>query len=227
MDTATREQAWNTEQLAHPVTRPSWRVWTYHAPALVLGCSQRALHEGVVQRTASSLPCLTREAGGGAVLTGPWLVSVSVALPPQHPWVSSGLIDSYRMLGQLHQAALQQLGVAAHALTPQELPLAQQTHSAGAPKWACFGGLSHWEVVNTEGRKLVGLAQRRRRQGVLLVAGTLVGRPDWRLLCEAMACPQDEPFLQRSTVSVEEILGSPGEPEPFAALLHTLLEHAL
>ena len=40
MDTAAREQAWNTEQLAHPVTRPSWRVWTYRSPALVLGCTE-------------------------------------------------------------------------------------------------------------------------------------------------------------------------------------------
>lgn len=227
MDTATREQAWNTEQLARPVTRPSWRIWTYRASALVLGCSQRALREGVVQRTAGRLPCITREAGGGAVLTGPWLVSASVALPPDHPWVSKGLIDSYRVLGQLHQTALQQLGVPAHALTPQELPLAQQTHSAGAPKWACFGGLSHWEVVNPEGRKLVGLAQRRRRHGVLLVAGTLVGRPDWHLLCEAMACPQDEPFLRSSTVSIAEILGGASAPESFATLLRTLLERAL
>ena len=227
MDTATREQAWNTEQLARPVTRPSWRVWTYRAPALVLGCSQRALRDGVAQRVAGRLPCITREAGGGAVLTGPWLVSASVALPPQHPWVSSGLIDSYRMLGQLHQAALQQFGVSAHALTPQELPLAQQAQDADAPKWACFGGLSHWEVVNPNGRKLVGLAQRRRRHGVLLVAGTLVGRPDWHLLCEAMACPQDEPFLQRSTVSVEEILGAASAPESYATLLRTLLQQAL
>ena len=70
------------------------------------------------------------------------------------------------------------------------------------PHWACFAGLSPWEVV-ADGRKLVGLAQVRRSTGVLLTAGVLVSPPDWALLCQAMGKPlTDAMDLECATTSV-------------------------
>lgn len=165
-----------------------------------------------------------RESGGGAILAGPWLVSASVVLPPGHPWVSSGLIDSYRRLGLLHVAALKEFGALAHALPPHELPHANDTCGTRAVDWACFGSLSPWELVNAEGRKLVGLAQRKRQTGVLLVAGTLIGVTDWCLLCDVMGQPEDEARLRRRSVSAEEIAGCRIDPEQFASVLTGWLE---
>lgn len=167
-----------------------------------------------------------RESGGGAVLAGPWLVGASVVLPHGHPWVGDGLVDSYRRLGLLHVAALKEFGVPARALPPRELPGANDPSGIGAVDWACFGGLSPWELVNGEGRKLAGLAQRKRRTGVLLVAGTLIGATDWSLLCDAMGQPEDESILRRRTVSAEEIAGRRIEPERFASVLMRRLEGA-
>lgn len=159
-------------------------------------------------------------------MTGPWLVSASVVLPHGHPWVSDGPIDSYRRLGQLHVAALREFGVPARALPPQALPRTDDSSGAGTVKWACFGRLSPWELVNAEGRKLVGLAQRKRQTGVLLVAGTLIGAADWSLLCDVMGQPEDESMLRCRTVSAEEIAGCQIEPERFAAVLMQRLDHA-
>jgi lipoate-protein ligase A len=170
---------------------------------------------------------LVRESGGGAVLAGPWLVSASLVLPHGHPWLRDGLIDSYRRLGQLHATVLSEFGVPARALPPHELPRAHEAGAARTVEWACFGSLSPWEVVNAEGRKLVGLAQRRRQAGVLLVAGTLVGAVDWPLLCEAMGQPQDETLLRQRTVSCEEQAGPPIAPEQFARALAQQLERSL
>ena len=130
-----------------------------------------------------------------------------------------GLLDSYRALGELHALVLQQHGIAAQVLTAQDVAAAKQGRHANAPAWACFGGLSHGEVVNAEGRKLVGLAQRRRRNGVLLVAGTLVSRVPWTLLCTALGHPQDEALLAGCTVSMEESLGQPCASAAVAAQL--------
>ena len=60
-------------------------------------------------------------------------------------------------------------------LPPAEV--AQADALLGPPvRWACYGSLASWEVVDAGGgRKLVGLAQRRQRTGVLFVTGTLVG----------------------------------------------------
>lgn len=217
---AAQEQAWNRQQLEQPVAAPQWRVWTYEQPALVLGCSQRAQYERMA--STSSLEALLRDSGGGAVLTGPWLVSVSVVLPPGHAWLGQGLLESYRHLGQLHTDALAELGVAATALPPPQIPGTKAALAAlGLPAldWACFGSLSPWEVVDAEGRKLVGLAQRRRQTGVLLVAGTLVAEPPWALLCDALERPLDAALLHQRTVSCENLLGRSVLPEAFSKVL--------
>jgi lipoate-protein ligase A len=200
-------------------------VWTYRTSAVVLGCSQRALHDGVQQRIGGRATLLQRESGGGAVLTGPWLVSASVVLPPDHDWVRGGLVESYRRIAELHVAALQAMGVPARALPPHEV--ARANEAGAVPRWACFGSLSPWELVNAEGRKLVGLAQRRRRNAVLLVAGTLIGRADWPLLCHAMGHPEDEAVLRQRTVCAEALAGRRIEPEQFASVLTQGLERAL
>lgn len=161
------------------------------------------------------------------MLTGPWLVGASVVLPPGHPWLAGGLLESYRHLGQLHVAALAAFGIPACALSPQELPRAQQTIGIRSVDWACFGGLSPWEVVSAQGRKLVGLAQRRRQSGVLLVAGTLLDVPDWPMLCDAMGQPQDERILRQRTVSCTELAQRLISPEQFADVLTQGLAHSL
>lgn len=184
---------------------PCFRVWTYESPAIVLGCSQRAWMAAAQQRVQGRVELLVRESGGGAVLAGPWLLGVSVVLPPGHPWLRTGLLDSYRHLGQVHVAALAEFGIPARGLLPQEIPGVEQTMAARAVDWACFGSLSPWEVVSADGRKLVGLAQRRRQSGALLVAGTLLDVPDWPLLCDAMGQPQDASLLRQRTVSCADL----------------------
>lgn len=205
---------------------PCFHVWTYPTPTVVLGCSQRTQHVAVQARLPTGLAVLDRPSGGGAVLTGPWLVSVSVVLPHGHAWVRGGLPDSYRQLGLLHADVLADLGVVAQALPPSAVAPAN-ARMGPMVNWACYGSLAPWELVDTQGRKLVGLAQRRQRNGILLVAGTLVSAPPWSLLCEAMGNPQDAPVLQRRTVSCDALAVSPCTPQALAAALQQALENGL
>lgn len=175
----------------------------------MLGCSQRAQYERLLAAPGGPpLEVLLRDSGGGAVLTGPWMLGLSLALPIGHPWLGQGLLESYRHLGQLFADLLAAQGLPARALPPTELPAQQATLIArGLPvlDWACFGNLSPWEVVDAQGRKLVGLAQRRRQTGVLLVAGLLLTEPPWALLCEALGLGGDEAVLRGRTVSCEAL----------------------
>lgn len=198
---AAEEQAWNERALSQTVERPAWRVWRYARPAIVLGCSQRRLFETLAaQQAAPDTELLLRRSGGGAVLVGPWMIGISAALPPEHVLVREGPVPSYRWLGTGLVRVLQRFGVAARALSPAELgrPAQAERHAAAtqpAPdadlRWACFAGLSPWEAVAGE-RKITGLAQVRRRSGVLLVAGVLIQPPDWALLCAALGRPAAE-----------------------------------
>lgn len=213
LTTPLAEQKWITQQLAEPVRIPRLRLWTYPAPGVVLGCSQGGLLPQAQRAAPPDCEIALRRAGGGAVLTGPWMLSASVVLPPDHRLLAGGLVASYHWLGAVHAGLLRDMGIDAHAIAPEELG-----HSRGKPSlaWACFGGLSPWEVV-VDGRKLVGLAQFRRRNGVLLTSGTLMFRPKWELLCQALERPPaDVAALDDCTLSCADALGAPVAAEAFA-----------
>lgn len=228
---AAQEQMWNRHQLEQPVAVPQWRVWCYQQPALVLGCSQRTLLDRAAGTAGSApLELLLRESGGGAVLVGPWMLGLSLVLPAGHAWLGHGLLESYHRLGQLHAEALAGLGVTAQALAPSAIEPVQAKLAARGlpvPQWACFGSLSPWEVVDAQGRKLVGLAQRRRQSGVLLVAGTLLSDPPWNLLCEALGQAQDRGVLQQRTVSCASLARRSFDPEAVAEVLRARLQAEL
>jgi lipoate-protein ligase A len=180
----------------------------------------------VASRLPAGVGLALREAGGGAVLVGPWMLSVSVALPPGHAWVNGGLLAAYRHLGRLHAAALGSLGVKTRAVPPEGVVRANQGLDGGVA-WACFGSLSPYELTSPQGRKLVGLAQRRQRNGVLLVAGSLCRQPDWALLCQVMGRPDDLPKLLRCATCCEDLAAGVFSIEALALRLREALGEAL
>lgn len=221
---ADAEQAWNSRQLAAPISVPRVRVWTYPAPGVVFGCAQAKLCGEAARAARTECELVQRRAGGGAVLVGPWMLSSSIVLPPDHRLLTGGTVSSYRWLGVLHAGLLRDFGVAAHALAPDELGTRPNDPALA---WACFGGLSPWEVI-AEGRKIVGLAQLRSRHGVLLTTGTLLHRPDWALLCRALdRPPADAGRLDAATTSCTEVLGTPMHTETLARGLHQMLADVL
>lgn len=217
------EQRWHEALLEAPVRKPQLRLWTYRAPGVVFGCSQAALLAAARNR-GNQPETVLRRSGGGAVLTGPWMLSTSILLPPDHRLLSGGTVSSYRWLGALIAGLLRDMGVAAHALSPDEV---RRNPGNPALGWACFGGLSPWEVV-ADGRKIVGLAQLRRRNGVLLTSGTLLARPDWPTLCAVLGRPpEDACALAEATTSCEQQLGAAPLVESFASELQQMLVDVL
>lgn len=219
---ACEEQRWNDQQLAQPLPAPAWRLWQYRAPAIVLGCSQRRLLADA--RDDRGVELLLRGSGGGAVLVGPWMLGLSVALPSGHALVDPSAVANYRWLGELLADVLRDAGIDATALP------AEDARAAKAPAelaWACFAGLSPWEVV-AGGRKIAGLAQVRRRHGVLLVGGLLLDAPDWPLLCATLGRPAtDADALARRTTSCCEQLGACTPTRAIAAPLDERLRRRL
>lgn len=160
------------------------------APALVLGSTQPEASIDRGQLDRSGLELARRRSGGGAVLVRPGSVLwVTVDLPAGDPLWQDDLGRSFLWLGQAWAHAL----VAAGAESPE-------VH-LGAPvrtEWSstlCFAGLGAGEV-RVAGRKAVGLAQRRVRQGAMFhcaallewdpieVASLAAGAPGW--LAEAL-----------------------------------------
>jgi lipoate-protein ligase A len=186
---STEEQDWNRRALASPVTAPALACWRYARPGLVLGAAQRvtaALQAGAAVR---GIDIATRRSGGGAVITGPWMLGLSLLLPPAHPVAKADMREGFRRLGRACCQVLRQIGVSASLAAQPDIQRSAARARAEDLEWACFGSVSHGEVVDPAGKKIAGFAQCKKSTGTLLVGGVLLGEPDWSLLCELFAKP--------------------------------------
>lgn len=221
------EQEWNEKILATEVRQPIVKFWTYSAPAIVLGCSQKSLLRTTESMRRDDVDIVLRRSGGGAVLVGPWFISVSVALPKDHMLVSKGLINSFQWLGDCFKRVLVQLDVNAQLVDPGTQENEEIMNDGACLDWACFGKLSAWEVIANR-KKIVGLAQVRRRNGVLLVGGLLKSKSDWGLLCSKLNKSERHiDKLKNITVSYEEETGKRISDKEIIRLLSLAISNKL
>jgi lipoate---protein ligase len=133
------------------VSRSVW-IHDVSTPALVLGSSQR--DEIVDDATIGSIEVVRRRSGGGAVLLIPdevlWL---DVLVPAGDPLWNDDVSRASHWLGDAWVAALGYGEV-------HRGPMVRTSWSS----LVCFAGLGPGEVT-VDGRKLVGISQRRTRAG--------------------------------------------------------------
>jgi lipoate-protein ligase A len=126
-------------------------------PALVLGSTQ---DEDVADRAAldrRGIELVRRRSGGGAVFLDPArMLWVDLVVPRYDPLWDEDVTASFRWLGHSWRRALAARGILA------------DVHGEGYERtsWSslvCFAGIGSGEVL-VDGRKVVGLSQRRTRE---------------------------------------------------------------
>jgi lipoate---protein ligase len=128
-------------------------VWFLDAtePALVLGSTQ--------PQQGSGIDIVRRRSGGGAVLVGRGTSTwVDVVIPRSSPLWDDDVGRAMHWVGEMWARALVDLDVDADV---HRGPLRHSEWS----RTICFAGLGPGEVVDGQGRKIVGVAQRRTRSG--------------------------------------------------------------
>lgn len=135
--------------------------------AIVLGSGQREI-------PATDLPVLRRGTGGGAVVCDEGYLMLDVVLPDGHPLIERDVAESYRWLSDWLMCELAPAPI--RAILPLDLRELDDGDRRAA-RLACFAGLGPYEVVTADGRKLVGLAQRRRGAAVLFQAAAYLELP--------------------------------------------------
>ena len=141
------------------ITRTA-RIVEVTSPALVLGSTQPAVPE-------RGVPVVRRRSGGGAVLVRPGEVLwVDVLLPHEDPLWEDDVGRSFHWLGQAWVDALGRLGIDAswHNGPMVCTPWCREV---------CFAGIGAGEVT-VDGRKVVGMSQRRTRAGALFQCAALL-----------------------------------------------------
>jgi lipoate-protein ligase A len=163
-----RVQGTAAEVLARPLPEgPVARVVSLTRPAVVLGSTQREDAVDVDRAASQGVDVARRRGGGGAVLVEPGdLLWVDVFVPADHPRWAADVSIAFHWLGAAWAGALAGLGVEA---TWHDGTLCTTTWS----RLVCFSGIGPGEV-SVDGRKAVGLSQRRSRAGSLFLCAALL-----------------------------------------------------
>lgn len=184
---------------------PTLRLYAWDPACLSLGYAQPLTDVDIERVVARGWDVVRRATGGRAILHIDEL-TYSVAGPQDETRLAGGVLESYKRLSEALLAALLKLGLPAEAQPQPQIP-----GSNGRSKEpVCFEVPSNYEIT-VHGKKLIGSAQARKRDGVLQ-HGTLPLYGDLTRITQALTFPNEEKrklvaarLLARAT-NVETIL---------------------
>ncbi len=204
--------AWNMavdesilEHIGRGESPPTLRLYAWDPPCLSLGHAQPYADVDLVRLRERGWDTVRRPTGGRAILHTDEL-TYSVTTAPDEPLMVGSVLESYSRLAAALLAAVRRLGVEAEI---KETVSAEQ----GSSNPVCFEVPSTNEIT-VEGKKLIGSAQARRKEGILQhgslpLAGDL-SRITLALTFENEAARREAAgrLLGRAT-TVESVLGRP------------------
>jgi lipoate-protein ligase A len=181
---------------------PTLRLYAWDPPCLSLGRAQPFTDVDTARLQAHGWDVVRRMTGGRAILHTDEL-TYSVTAPIDDPIMTGSLLDSYNRLAAALLAAVQDLGLLV------EMKEGKADNATQNP--VCFEVPSTYEIT-VNGKKLIGSAQARRKDGVLQ-HGSLPLSGDLARICQALAFPDESAreaamhrLLERAT-TVESVLG--------------------
>ncbi len=158
--------AWNMaldesvlEAVGQNQSLPCVRLFAWEPPCLSIGYAQPSADIDLPRLTDLGWDWVRRPTGGRAILHTDEL-TYSVIAPPNDPRVAGSVLESYQHLSKALLAALHSLNIPALA---HPIGIPGNTPENGP---VCFEVPSNYEIV-VNGKKLVGSAQARRKEGVL------------------------------------------------------------
>lgn len=202
--------AWNMavdeavlEAVGRGDSSPTLRLYDWSPACLSLGLAQPFGDVDVSRLQAHGWDVVRRVTGGRAILHVDEL-TYSVTAPPDEPRVQGSVLESYQRLARALVTAVRELGL------PVEMEGdAPASNTEKGP--VCFEVPSAYEIV-VDGKKLIGSAQARRREGVLQ-HGTLPLHGDLTRITAALCFEHEnarqqaaQNLLTRAT-TVESVVG--------------------
>ncbi|MDY6846607.1 MAG: biotin/lipoate A/B protein ligase family protein [Chloroflexota bacterium] len=161
---------------------PTLRLYAWQPACLSLGHAQPYAEVNTEALAANGWELVRRPTGGRAILHVDELTYAVIA-PEREPRVKGGVLESYLRLSQALIESLRLLG-----LSPQ----AEEKKSGGkkgTPNPVCFEVPSNYEIT-VNGKKLIGSAQARRKEGILQ-HGTLPLYGDLARIITALQFPNE------------------------------------
>ncbi len=192
------------EHIYRSESKPTLRLYCWNPPCLSLGHAQSFKDVDVERLKSHGWDVVRRVTGGRAILHTDEL-TYSVTGSADEPVLSGGVLESYNRLAQALLHAVQSLSV------PVEMKEHEDGHTKQNLNPVCFEVPSTYEIT-VDGKKLIGSAQARKKEGVLQ-HGSLPLTGDLTRICDALIFENEaaretakERLLARAT-TVESVLG--------------------
>ena len=134
---------------------PSWHRLEVTTPAVVLGSAQSHSAVDLEAASAAGIEVARRRSGGGAVWVDPGTFWFDVTIGRDDRRWNTDVGRAFNWIGTLFVRSLLHLDIKAEVHTGRPVDL-------GWLNLVCFGGIGSGEVL-VDGRKLVGISQRRTR----------------------------------------------------------------
>ena len=203
--------AWNMavdesvlEHIYRGEVKPTLRLYSWNPPCLSLGHAQSFKDVDVELLHAQGWEVVRRLTGGRAILHTDEL-TYSVTGSAEDLVLAGGVLESYNRLAQALLHAVQSLSV------PVEMKEHEDGHTQQNLNPVCFEVPSTYEIT-VNGKKLIGSAQARKKEGVLQ-HGSLPLTGNLTRICDALVFEDEsarqnakERLLARAT-TVESVLG--------------------
>lgn len=204
--------AWNMaadeailEHIHRGQSQPTLRLYSWNPPCLSLGHAQPFSDVDVERLNARGWDVVRRVTGGRAILHTDEL-TYSVTGSADEPVLAGGVLESYNRLARALLHAVNSLSV------PVEMKEYEDGHTQKNLNPVCFEVPSTYEIT-VDGKKLVGSAQARKKEGVLQ-HGSLPLSGDLTRICDALVFENEsaresakERLLARAT-TIEAALDS-------------------
>ena len=181
--------AWNMavdesilEGMGNHSSPPTLRLYAWEPACLSLGYAQPLTDVDLPRLQARGWELVRRPTGGRAVLHIDELTYAVIASPDE-PRVVGTVLESYRRLAQALVGALELLRL------PVQVNENSPAQPDSTPNPVCFEVPSTYEIT-VDGKKLVGSAQARRKEGVLQ-HGSLPLTGDLTRIIQVLAFPAE------------------------------------
>lgn len=224
--TPSARGAWNMavdeailEAIGKELVPPTLRLYSWQPPCLSLGYAQPISDVNLPALLYHGWDLVRRPTGGRAILHTDEL-TYAVIGPLHEPRLQGSVLESYQRLSQALLKALTLLQIPAQAKPLSSPSVSVPTGSAtlatsasNPPNPVCFETPSNYEIL-AKGKKVIGSAQARRKEGVLQ-HGSFPLYGDLTRILQVLAFPDEKSrqeakarLLQHATTA-EEVLGEP------------------
>jgi len=211
LHTAPANGAWNMavdesilEHIQRGEAMPTLRLYSWNPPCLSLGHAQPFADVDMERVKANGWEVVRRMTGGRAILHTDEL-TYSVTGSADEPVLAGGILESYNRLAQALMFAVRELGLPVEMKEHADQPATKNSNPV------CFEVPATYEIT-VNGKKLIGSAQARKKEGVLQ-HGSLPLTGDLTRICQALVFKDEaarevasQRLLDRAT-TVESVIG--------------------